>query len=564
MGTFPLEVLRPPRAVRRRRHRSRHVSRCGFADAVTLLAGSAGTRGPRIPPHCEAAWPAIRRHLAEARSLRDRCVDACRRRGLVAFDADQAGDPAAERLVKEDRRTCQMRPPDGRNDWNVFLKARTPSEVFRAMRSMRQLRVQPWTPLLQRVIRPPPQFTRGASCDTPAHMSLPRLSNAQARNRFLASHALDRSASGLALPDLIDRLGFVQVDSISTVERAHHMILSARSRPYRPKHLTPHLHRHRTVFEHWTHDASIIPTAFFPHWHLMFRREQARLATHWRKWHGEDFERKLDATLDRIAANGPCMAREVGEDETRSSGGWWEWNPSKAALEFLWRTGRLAVCRREGFQKVYDLTERVIPAGHRGDTPDEAESIDWACNAALDRLGFGTSGEIAGFWDLVRPEQARDWCQANLGSRLIEIEVEGIDGKPRKSFARPDIVDRPSAAISGGVRILSPFDPALRNRNRAERLFGFHFRIEIFVPSARRRYGYYVFPVIERDRLIGRIDMKRTGTPQMLAVTAYWPEAEVRPSRGRLDRIEAEITRIARFSGCEGVIFADGWLREPG
>lgn len=390
-------------------------------------------------------------------------------------------------------------------------------------------------------------------------MTRPHLSNARARAIFLARHGLDRASSALPLPDLVERLGFVQIDSISTVERAHHMILSARSQRYRPKDLARHLERDRTLFEHWTHDASIIPTRFFRHWHLKFRREEARLPTHWRKWYGEDFVAQTGAILDRIAATGPCMAREVREGDRRANGGWWEWHPSKTALEFLWQTGRLAVCRREGFQKVYDLTERVIPAEHRAAAADERESIDWACNAALDRLGFATAGEIAAFWDLVRPDEARAWCRAELGRTLVEIDVEGADGTPRRSFARPELLEEDVPAVPGGIRILSPFDPLLRNRNRAERLFGFHFRIEIFVPAARRKYGYYVFPVLEGDRLIGRIDMKRRGSEPVLDVSAFWPEPGVRMGKGRRDRLTAEIARVARFAGCGETRYAEGW-----
>ena len=400
--------------------------------------------------------------------------------------------------------------------------------------------------------------------------AFPRLGNRDARRLFLHRHALAEQPTGPsrgdALRALIDRLGFVQVDSINTVERAHHMILFARRQSYRPRHLKPLLERDRCLFEHWTHDASIIPTAFFPHWRLRFDRSAEQLSERWHKWRGAGFAEKFDAVLERVRAHGPVTSSDVGEDEERSSGGWWEWHPSKTALEYLWRTGALSVCRRDGFFKVYDLTERVIPADHRKPHPMPEETIDWACNAAIDRLGFATSGEIAAFWDTVSPAEAKIWCDAALRRQdLIEIEVVSADGsRPRRSLARPDIFDQAAAAPepSGRIRILSPFDPALRDRNRAQRLFDFHYRIEVFVPAAKRRYGYYVFPVLEADRLIGRIDMKRD--QGVLRVTAFWPEAKVALNQGRRARLDAALDRIARFAGCDEVVFATDWEREPG
>lgn len=390
----------------------------------------------------------------------------------------------------------------------------------------------------------------------------PKLSNRAARRLFLARHGL--SGPSTDLPELIDRLGFVQVDSISTVERAHHMILSARSRRYRPKHLKRMLETERSLFEHWTHDASVIPTRFYPWWRLRFARDAERLRGRWRDWHRNGFEARFGDVLAAVREGGPVMSREVCGDEPGGGGGWWEWHPSKTALEFLWRTGALAVCRREGFQKVYDLAERVIPAEVRALESGEAETVDWACGAALDRLGFATSGEIAAFWDAVTPDEAKAWCRARLGRDLVEVEIETADGGCRVAFARPDVAEAAEAAPEppGGVRVLSPFDPALRDRARAERLFGFRYRIEVFVPAAKRKYGYYVFPVLERDRLVGRIDMKRDPASGALNVAAFWPEPGVRMGRGRLDRLDGELHRQARFSGCDCVCHGDGWLRE--
>lgn len=356
------------------------------------------------------------------------------------------------------------------------------------------------------------------------------------------------------------RIGFVQIDSVDTVARAHHMILSARRRDYRPSQLSELLEVDRSLFENWTHDASAIPTAFYPHWQLRFRRGADRLRERWRTWRRAGFEEKFDGVLDHIRRNGPVMARELRDGGRRKATGWWDWHPSKTALEYLWRTGELAVTRREGFQKVFDLTERVIPQTHRIPAPDERETLDWACSSALDRLGFATPGEIAAFWATATPAEAKAWCTTSLAEgKLAEIEVEGAaPDRIRKVLVRPDGIGGPVPAPKR-IRVISPFDPLIRDRRRTGWLFGFSYTIEIFVPAAKRRYGYYVFPLLEGERFIGRVDMRRRDG--VLAVRAFWPEPGVRLGRGRMGRLEGELERTARFAGCDGVRYANGWVR---
>lgn len=401
-------------------------------------------------------------------------------------------------------------------------------------------------------------------------MTLPIVPNARARRLFLDRHALAEPpsgpAGGAALSALIGRLGFVQVDSVNTLARAHDMILWSRRQSYRPESLRWLNDRARATFEHWTHDASIVPVEFYPHWRLRFARDRARLHGRWKDWHGDAFHGELDRVLGHVAEAGPVSSADMAGERPTKSTGWWDWHPSKTALEYLWRSGDLAVTRRDGFRKVYDLAERVIPperlnAAH----PDPEETVDWACAAALDRLGFATSGELSAFWDLVTPAEAKAWVARALASgRVVEVEVEGVDGRLRRSVVRPETLDtladlpEPPARM----RVLSPFDPALRDRARAERLFGFRYRIEIFVPEAQRTYGYYVFPVLEGDRLAGRIDMAAEAGRGRLAVRAFWPERGVRMGRGRRARLEAEIERAARFTGCGAVSYAPDWLRE--
>ncbi|MBT3333607.1 MAG: winged helix-turn-helix domain-containing protein [Rhodospirillaceae bacterium] len=410
-------------------------------------------------------------------------------------------------------------------------------------------------------------------------VSLPHISNQQARRIFMARQGLclppHKLQSKEDLRDLIRQLGFVQIDSIRTVERAHHMILFTRNQTYRPEYLRQLLEVDRHLFEHWTHDAALIPTDFYPHWQQRFTRAEAGLRERWRKIRpkgqsavGEiSFEDMMEQVKTHVHHNGPTMSRDLkrkSETKVAKKNGWWEWHPSKTALEFLWRTGDLSITRRDGFQKVYDLSDRVIPTHARGNARGEngqtdSAYIDWACSAALDRLGFATSGELAAFWGSIKAADARAWCEANARGNLREVMVESADGSPPKlSYARTELLEElPSLSPPPDrLRLLSPFDPLIRDRKRLQRLFDFDYRIEIFVPEAQRKYGYYVFPLLEGDRMIGRIDMKAQRKDSALHVTGLWLEPKIKLTAGRKQKINAELNRQAKFIGMNRITFA--------
>ncbi len=360
------------------------------------------------------------------------------------------------------------------------------------------------------------------------------------------------------LLSLITRLGFVQVDSVNTVERAHHMILFARNQTYQRRHLADLLEEDRHLFENWTHDASIIPTEFYPVWKQKFERDGEMLRQRWQKWRREGFEDILGDILNHVKTNGPAMSRELASNEKKSNGGWWDWHPSKTALEYLWRTGQLAVSRRENFQKVYDICERVIPDAHRSGTIQDSDLADWCCRAALDRLGFATPGELAAFWGIISVNEAKSWAD-KLGKELPRIHVKAADGsRPREVIADPTLLDLHEDDISppARLRVISPFDPVIRDRKRLQRLFNFDYRIEIFVPAPKRKYGYYVFPLLEGDRFVGRIDMKRSSKTNVLDVLNVWWEPGVRVSKQRQKALESELHRICKFTACSETIYS--------
>ena len=162
------------------------------------------------------------------------------------------------------------------------------------------------------------------------------------------------------------------------------------------------------------------------------------------------------------------------------------------------------------------------------------------------------------------PDEAKAWvARETAAGRVVPALVACANGVERKVILRPETLDEQPPAPTGRLRVLSPFDPALRDRARAERLFGFHYRIEIFVPAPKRTYGYYVFPLLEGDRLVGRIDMKADRDSDTLRVTALWPERGVTWGKGRQARLDAELDRVARFAGLSAITFAPDWLRDP-
>lgn len=387
-----------------------------------------------------------------------------------------------------------------------------------------------------------------------------RLPNAVARRLFLHLHELGATPASLRrdLPDFVRRLGFVQIDSIRTFERAHHHILASRLPRYRPSWTDHHVERERSLFENWTHDASLIPVEYFGWWKPRFRRTGPALMRTgwWRQRVGENPERTCAMVLEHVAANGPVMTRDLkaanpDPPEGMAATAWWGWHPARAALVFLWRTGRVAVTARNGFQKVYDLTERVIPQPYRDQDPTEDRFIDWHCRGAFERLGFADEVEIVRFWEAIGREEVAGWCAGAGRDATRPIEIENHDGTVQQCLARADLTDLLATLPdpSPRVRFLSPFDPLVRDRRRAFRLFGFDFRIEIYVPRAQRRFGYYVYPMLERDRLIGRIEMRRNRDTDTLEVLGLWPEPGVRLSRQRQARIERELDRWRRYAG---------------
>ncbi len=364
-----------------------------------------------------------------------------------------------------------------------------------------------------------------------------------------------------ALYQLICQLGFVQVDSIQWVERAHHMILFARNQTYRPKHLKKMIEKDRLLFEGWTHDASIVPSRYFPWWRHRFDRQQERIRKSFIHWQGEGFLGECDALMALITDKGAIRSRDLEKPKRDSPQEMWQWHDGKAALEYLWRSGHLAISARDGFQKVYDLCQRAVPEEYLEERRDRDAFIDWSCRSALERLGFGSAKDIAGFWGALSIPEVRDWLSRQNEQSVIPVSIRTADGSPpRDVFARADIeaIAENLPPLPQRLRTLSPFDPVIRDRTRLKWLFNFDYRIEIYVPEAQRKYGYYVYPLLEGDKLVGRIDMRANRPENALQVKKLWLEKGVKYSAGREQRLASELVRQTRLAGVDTIV----WLGE--
>ncbi|MEM8697486.1 MAG: crosslink repair DNA glycosylase YcaQ family protein, partial [Pseudomonadota bacterium] len=289
------------------------------------------------------------------------------------------------------------------------------------------------------------------------------LSNRDARRLWLEAQGLAETPVGtLDVLAIVRRLGFVQLDTIQAVARAHHHILWSRNQNYREPMLDRLLADDRAIFEHFTHDASVLPIETYPFW----RRQFERLGAKTRRW--EKTRAMLDADgraaiRQRIEEEGPLSTHAF--DTKAASKEMWARPPHKMALDHMWYAGELATSHRENFTKYYDIGERVIPDHVReAEVADEAQ-IDWLCRSALDRLAFGSEGDVMRFWGATALDEVKTWRKVRAGD-LVTVELRCADGGTLAALAPADIEQRLAnlSAPTSRLRILNPFDPAVRDR----------------------------------------------------------------------------------------------------
>ena len=368
------------------------------------------------------------------------------------------------------------------------------------------------------------------------------------------------AAQGLAAPrpsGRVDRrhlrrvlghVGLLQIDSVNVLVRSQELPLFARLGPH-PRTLIDDAVRDGELYEYWVHEASLVPTAD----HHLFRWRSQRPIP----WPGlrRELERLgsyVDEVHRRVRDEGPLVASDLGA-RVGTKGPWWDYDDGKLALEALFYLGRVTATRRpHDFARVYDLPERAIAAAHlqRPDVPfEEAHKI--LLERAARYHGVGTLKDLADYHRLALTPSKRALGELVSEGRLLPVEVDGWD---QPAYLHPE-ARRPRRVESRAL--LSPFDPVVWNRERALRLFDFHYRIEIYTPAPRRRYGYYVLPFVLGDQVVGRVDLKADRARGELLVQSAWGEDDVDESHVSAAMLE-EISLMAAWLELECVRVVGG------
>ncbi len=384
-------------------------------------------------------------------------------------------------------------------------------------------------------------------------MTVLNISNRHARWLWLHSQGLSSAPTGhcdaATAGVIINELGLLQQDPIRVVARAHDHILWSRRTQYRPSHLETLMHKHRGVFEHFSHDACLLPMQILPYWQRQFaRRAKQYEKPGWREGVLNNAEQA--ELIDKIVSDGPLASKDFKHHEFTkpASGAIWSKPAHKRTLDYLWLKGELAVSHRKNFIKYYDLAQRVYPAHLLSEVIPDNEQIDWLCSNALSRLGMASPGEIMRFWEACSLPETKQWCEANA-DQFTQLKVESSTGELTDAlcFTKDKALINAPPEPTRRLRILNPFDPALRDRKRLERLFGFEYRIEMYTPPDKRVYGYYVYPLLEFDQIIGRIEVKHDRQSNELLVDNLWLEPGVKLGKGRWSALESELERLRKF-----------------
>jgi len=401
-------------------------------------------------------------------------------------------------------------------------------------------------------------------------MKKTKLSNSEARALALRGQLLDGNTNLLPGKDgvlqTIDQLGYVQIDTIAAVKRAHHHTLWTRHRDYDEDQLHDLQASDRLVFEYWGHAMSYLPMSDYRF--CLPRMQNFRNPRHaWVSRRLEGCAHLLEPVLERIRNEGPLGAKDFTASEDEKRGTWWDWKPAKFALEFLFWRGDLMISERRNFQKIYDLTERVLPAHVNSTMPTDAEVGRFLVRRALKAGGVAREKDMQGYlqpagardsdWQAADPSVIREAIRELIeAGELVALAIEG--GGDAVWYALSRSVENPPAIERGPIFLLSPFDNLVIRRQWLERLFGFDYTLECYLPEKKRQYGYFVFPILWGDRFVGRLDPKADRKTKTLIVKNLVFEPGFEVSDEFLTNFRETLTAFARFNGCKKYVFKGG------
>ena len=408
-------------------------------------------------------------------------------------------------------------------------------------------------------------------------MSLPHLSLADARNLHLAAQGLlnkpRRRASLEDIPATISRMSLLQIDTINIVARSPYLVLFSRLGNYPAQWLDESLARGE-LMEYWAHEACFMPRSDF---RLIRHRMLAPEKMGWKykdAWM-QEHEAEIAQLIQHIHDKGPVRSADF-EHPRKGASGWWEWKPHKRHLEGLFTAGKVMVIERRNFQRVYDLTHRVMPDwDDERDLVSQTEAEIIMLDNSARSLGIFREQWLADYYRLKRPALAA-WREARAEQQqIIAVHVEKLGNL----WLHDDLLPLLERALAGKLTathsaVLSPFDPVVWDRKRAEQLFDFSYRLECYTPAPKRQYGYFVLPLLHRGQLVGRMDAKMHRQTGILEVISLWLQEGIKPTTMLQKGLRQAITDFAiwqqatrvTLGRCPQGLFTDcrtGWEIDP-
>lgn len=362
---------------------------------------------------------------------------------------------------------------------------------------------------------------------------------------------------------IIYKLGYIQIDTISVINRAHHHILWTRNNNYSEKHLHDLQTKDKLIFEYWTHAMSFIPMEDYRYSlprMINFKKPKSK----WLKYRFNQSKKYFDFVLDRIKSEGQLSSSDFENDTGKKRGTWWDWKPTKTALEYLFWQGDLMISERKNFQKFYDLRERVIPVNIDTTMPSTKELSRYFIKHALTSLGIASEREILKYMqpgkstvsDLQIVDKAsmkKTIDELHENGDIISIFVEN-DHKI-VNYALPETIhgtiDRRKQ--ESHIHLLSPFDNLIIQRGRTKRLFNFDYAIECYLPPSKRKFGYFVLPVLWNNKFVGRLDPKADRQNDTLIINNLVFENDFENYEEFIFPFSEKLKSFAEFNNCKKI-----------